>query len=227
MSKYKAVFFDFGDTLIFDYPSIPVGLARLFRNMGFDVTDEEVQQARQAFNKKGIRSRNYPTLEQVGGFFRQLFRGILEELNFNGDMDSAVDRTEAEWRLYTNFYLFPEVEQVLNSLHERGCITGIISNISCRLPVYLEQLGITSHFKFAIASDVFGASKPDPSIFEEALRMAGVNASQAIHVGDSYAADIVGAKGVGITPVLIDRDDQHPEADCHRINSLLMLLEML
>ena len=57
--------------------------------------------------------------------------------------------------------------------------------------------------------------------------MADVSASQAIHVGDSYEADVVGARNVGITPVLIDREGLYPTADCHRINNLLLLLEML
>lgn len=85
---------------------------------------------------------------------------------------------------------------------------------------------IASYFDFAIASDVFGASKPDPGIFEEALRIANVSASQAIHVGDSYEADVVGARNIGITPVLIDRENLHPAADCHRINNLLLLLDI-
>ena len=95
------------------------------------------------------------------------------------------------------------------------------------MPELLKQLGIAPYFDFAIASDVFGVSKPDSRIFEEALRRADVDASQALHVGDSYDADVVGAKNAGITPILIDREDQHRTVDCHRINNLLLLLEML
>ena len=46
MNHYRAVFFDFGDTLAYDCPSIPEGLARIFRNMGLETTTDEVQQAR-------------------------------------------------------------------------------------------------------------------------------------------------------------------------------------
>jgi putative hydrolase of the HAD superfamily len=122
--------------------------------------------------------------------------------------------------------LYPEVPYVLSTLKARGHAVGIISNISCMLPAYLEQLGISGHLDFAIASASFGASKPHPSIFEEALRLAMVPAEKAMHVGDSYEADIVGARAVGITPVLIDRDDTSPHADCRRINNLCSLLEL-
>ena len=117
------------------------------------------------------------------------------------------------------------MQHVLGTLQDRGYILGVISNCSCRLPEFLKQLGVAQCFDFAIASDVFGASKPDQRIFDEALRRANVSASQAIHVGDSYEADVVWARNVGITPVLIDRENQHPTADCYCINNLLLLLD--
>jgi putative hydrolase of the HAD superfamily len=227
MNNYRAVFFDFGDTLAFDSLPIPEGLANLFRNMGLETSPDEVQQARRAVHENGLHSRDYPTSVLMDDFFRNYFAGILKELGFRGDIDKAAERALKEWRFYAGVYLSPEVHKVLSSLQKGGYILGVISNISCRLPEYLEQLGIASYFDFAIASDVFGTSKPDPRIFEEALRLADTSASQAIHIGDSYEADVVGARNVGITPVLIDRKDQHPEADCRRINNLMMLLEML
>jgi len=227
MNDYRAVFFDFGGTLGFDYPSIPEGLAYLFQNLGIDATVDEVQQARNAVHENGLHSRDYPTSDEMYIYFRRFFSGILEELDFDGNVDEIVDKTQEEWRCYTGLYVFPEVHKILSELQNREYIVGIISNISCRLPELLEQLEIASYFDFAIASDVFGASKPDPSIFEEALRIANVSASQAIHVGDSYEADVVGARNIGITPVLIDRENLHPTADCRRINNLLLLLDML
>jgi FMN phosphatase YigB (HAD superfamily) len=48
-----------------------------------------------------------------------------------------------------------------------------------------------------------------------------VDASEAIHVGDQYHSDIVGAKGVGISPLLLDRDGFWESInDCPRIRSL-------
>jgi len=227
MDNYRAVFFDFGGTLAFDYSSIPEGLARLFRNLGLDTTTDEVEQARRAIHQRGLHTRDYPTPAQMEDYFLKFFGGLLKELGFRGDVDKAARKTKEEWRCYSGLYLFPEVQHVLRSLKERGYTVGIISNISCRLPQMLEQLGIASYLDFAIASDVFGVSKPDSRIFEEALKRANVSASQAIHVGDSYGADVVGARNVGITPVLIDREGIQQTTDCCCINNLLLLLEML
>ena len=51
--------------------------------------------------------------------------------------------------------------------------------------------------------------KPDAGIFDHALAAAGLDRSTAhlaIHVGDSWSADVAGARGVGIAPVWLDRE---------------------
>lgn len=47
------------------------------------------------------------------------------------------------------------------------------------------------------------AQKPHASIFEKALKLAECEASEAIHIGDSLSADIVGANGVGIPSIWV------------------------
>ena len=60
-----------------------------------------------------------------------------------------------------------------------------------------------------IDSSAVGVAKPDPRIFEIALEAVGAHASEAIHVGDSLAMDVLGALHAGITPLHVD-----PFGDC-------------
>ena len=61
-----------------------------------------------------------------------------------------------------------------------------------------------------------------------ALEKARVKPEEAVHVGDQYKLDVMGARGVGITPILIDRYDVYPKvSDCPRIQSLSQLAEYL
>jgi FMN phosphatase YigB (HAD superfamily) len=53
---------------------------------------------------------------------------------------------------------------------------------------------------------VYGVTKPNPGIFNEALRRAGVRPDQVIHVGDSYEEAYLGATPLGITCFLLDRN---------------------
>ena len=88
-------------------------------------------------------------------------------------------------------------------------------NTMCR------ELGISEYLDFTVTSAEVGADKPQPPIFLKALNLARVNAAEAIHVGDQYQNDVLGARGVGITPILLDRADYYKEiTDCPRIRSL-------
>ena len=74
---------------------------------------------------------------------------------------------------------------------------------------------------FILSSCLVGAEKPDPRIFQVALEKAGTRPEETMHVGDQYYADVTGARGVGIVPVLIDRLDTFPDQnDCIRVRGL-------
>jgi FMN phosphatase YigB (HAD superfamily) len=80
-----------------------------------------------------------------------------------------------------------------------------VSNWVWQLPELLHSLELVRHFDFIAASARVGFEKPHPEIFRYALEQAGVRPEEAIHVGDHIDADVQGAQGVGIFPVLIDR----------------------
>jgi FMN phosphatase YigB (HAD superfamily) len=77
----------------------------------------------------------------------------------------------------------------------------------------LHTLELARHFELLVISDRVGYLKPHGGIFRHALDLAEVDATQAIHVGDSVRADVRGASSVGIRPVLIERHTHvHAEA---------------
>jgi putative hydrolase of the HAD superfamily len=79
-----------------------------------------------------------------------------------------------------------------------------------------------------LTSQEAGARKPEPLIFLTALNKINIPAAEAIFVGDQYKADVQGARGAGMNPVLLDRFDLYPHiADCRRIRSLSELISYL
>ena len=74
----------------------------------------------------------------------------------------------------------------------------------------LEDLGLADRFVTIVISDRVGYGKPHPVIFRAALDAAGVPAARAVHVGDSYAKDVLGAVGAGMTAMLLLRDGASP-----------------
>ena len=76
-------------------------------------------------------------------------------------------------------------------------------------------------------SAVVGISKPDPAIFGLALDALDVEPGNCIHVGDTPAADVAGARAAGVTPILVDPYDLHRGIDCQRVGSLADVASML
>ena len=98
--------------------------------------------------------------------------------------------------------LFPDVRPALESLAPDYRL-GLLSNGNSRA----AALGIADLMSFEVfAQDHGGIEKPDPRIFEIALREAGCEPHELLHVGDSQESDVAGALNAGATPVLLDRD---------------------
>lgn len=100
---------------------------------------------------------------------------------------------------------YPDAEPALRALRERGLRLVVVSNWDCSLPGVLERCGLAHLVEGAISSAEAGAIKPDPAIFGPALELAGVDASEALHVGDTPEQDLVAARAAGIRALLIDR----------------------
>jgi putative hydrolase of the HAD superfamily len=65
----------------------------------------------------------------------------------------------------------------------------------------LHHCGLSVHVDVLVVSGETGVAKPDPAIFHIALERLGCRADEAVMVGDSWTADIVGARAAGIRPI--------------------------
>jgi FMN phosphatase YigB (HAD superfamily) len=124
----------------------------------------------------------------------------------------------------TGFALYDDVLPTMKTLKERGLILGLITSMKKEINLVSRQLGLEPYLDFTITSSDVRAPKPEPPLFLAALERAKINALEAIYVGDQYSTDVVGARVVGINPVLIDRYELFSEiSDCPRIRTLTEL----
>jgi HAD superfamily hydrolase (TIGR01549 family) len=102
---------------------------------------------------------------------------------------------------------------MLETLLASGRRLGIISNASDDLDVQqlIDNAGIRQYFEIIITSAAFGHRKPGEMIFQYALDFWGARPDQAVMVGDTLAADILGANQLGIASVWIRRRVNTPE----------------
>ncbi|MBL6633528.1 MAG: HAD-IA family hydrolase [Thermoleophilia bacterium] len=105
-----------------------------------------------------------------------------------------------------HFHLYDDALPALDALADRGTRVAVVSNWDCALPHHLERLGVADRFVVIAASAAVGAAKPDPAIFLHAVRAAGVQPGDAVHVGDRRAEDLDGARAAGLRALLLDRE---------------------
>ena len=96
---------------------------------------------------------------------------------------------------------------MLRSLRERKTLC-LVSNFDHppAIDAALRQFGLADYFSAVVVSGEVGFHKPDPRIFEVALKKPCLLPEEVVHVGDSKD-DVVGALSARITPILIRHQD--------------------
>jgi len=116
---------------------------------------------------------------------------ILDELGSDLEPAAFVDGFVAAMR----FELLPDAGAALQKLRRHGLAVAVVSNWDVGLAQHLGGLGLGD--VTVVTSAQAGAPKPDPAVFTLALELLGVQASGALHVGDSDA-DEAGASAAGM-----------------------------
>ena len=127
-----------------------------------------------------------------------------------------------------DFALYEDALPSLRDLSRSGLTVGVISNMGSNLIAIMERLGLSQVIRFSATSSEAGVGKPHAGIFRLALARAGVAPEEAVHVGDDYAGDVVGALSSGMRALLLARSG--PETlpgDCPVIGSLCDVLPYL
>ena len=132
------------------------------------------------------------------------FRNTLRELELDPEAgESLLESFEAVMLESTK--LSPGVGEALGALREDGIAVGIITNgYTAMQRLKIRRHGLDAMVDHILISEAVGAHKPDRAIFEAALKAAGAQAAEAMHVGDHLTNDVSGAIGAGIQAVLYD-----------------------
>ena len=93
-----------------------------------------------------------------------------------------------------------------------------------------DKSGLRDCFAHIVLSEEVGCQKPNPRIFEEALRMNDLSAEDVVMIGDSWNSDIQGAINAGIDQIWI-RKSKDPllegQSATYLVQSLSEVMEIL
>jgi putative hydrolase of the HAD superfamily len=224
----KAVFFDWFNTLAHYYPPREELESQALKELGFDVSPKSISYGlyladKHLYEENAKQPLRTRSKEEQTELYAGFHRIILKETGISASDEQVHRLLTRTMQLNTQmkFVLFDDVSDTLKALKAGGLKVGLLTNLQTEVNSMCRELGIMDYLDFTVTSAEAGADKPAPPIFLKALNLAHVNAGEAIHVGDQYQNDVLGARGVGITPVLLDRADYYRDVnDCARIRSL-------
>jgi len=212
MARPDFVFLDAGGTLI-RTPRLEEIIARACARQGEWVQPEALREAvGRALDRMSPPRPTSLDLRAYRQWWWQFVRLALGEAGFCGDPERVAERLWEEYRSGRWLQLFPDTLEALERFRVAGCRLGVLSNWDDTLETFLVQLGIRDYFECVVSSYRAGVEKPDPEIFAYALRLVGVEAARAWHIGDDLVFDYLGALTAGVRPVLVDYAGRLAEA---------------
>ena len=229
----KAVFFDLYHTLVGYDPPREELQAKALRELGIEVNPEVLRRPlivadEYIYQEHSRASLGQRSKEEQMVVWTQYERILLREADIEADDQLVLGLLGKMRQFGLEQVLFDDVLPTLKGLKKRGLILGLISNVDTDITSLLDKLGLTALLQVVVTSQDAGFTKPSPEIFREAVKRVGIQAHEAIYVGDQYQIDVVGANQAGMKGILIDRINYFTEVnDCPRLRSLRQVLEYL
>ncbi|MFZ1997628.1 MAG: HAD-IA family hydrolase [Solirubrobacteraceae bacterium] len=203
----RALLIDGLGTLVSLAPPAPALRHELAARFGLEVSEEEAGRALGAeitfYRAHMGLGRDLDSLTSL----RRRCAEVMRETLPPSDQIAAVDIEALTEALLSalRFDAYPDARPALVRARQAGARIVVVSNWDVSLADVLERLGLAPLVDGVVTSAAVGAAKPSPAIFAHALRVAGVAAEHAVHVGDSLEEDVRGALACGIGAVLVSR----------------------
>jgi putative hydrolase of the HAD superfamily len=212
-SPFDAVLFDLGSTLIHFEGRWPEVIRQSDEHLldylhaaGISLDgDEFLAQFRLQLNSYFVE-RDTEFIEYTTAYY---LRTLLAEWGYPDVPEKVIQPALAAMYAVSQAHWQPEEDALptILALHGQGYRLGLISNAADDADVQLlvDKVGIRQHLEVILSSAAQGIRKPNPRIFELALRQLNVRAERAIMVGDMLGADILGAHLAGMKAIWISR----------------------
>jgi len=185
VSPYKGIFFDLDGTLADTAPDLVVAANQLLITRNLPPKQYEVLRPCASAGARGL----------IGGAF-----GIGTD---HPDFIPLRDEFFANYEkaLLVNSVLFEGVDYLLEQLDSANLPWGIVTNKSERFTHPLtEQMGLRQRAVSTISGDTTPHSKPHPEPILHAARVANIDPSKSVYVGDDIR-DIVAGKAAGMKTI--------------------------
>ena len=222
----KAILFDFGQTLVDSSDGFRQAekdaQAVIFQDL--EITDHDAfkhhyRRIRSEFHKRSELSRV------------KIWQEVFQHFGQESCVDELRQWEKIYWQtVQSKTRVFPEAPPVLIALADQYGPLGLVTNTqgqsdanTHRLSAYPELAAL---FAVTVVAGENGVpTKPDARPFAICLEQLGVNANEAVYVGDDWRIDVCGARDAGLKTVwhkhhTVKRNYPEVDADVPVITSL-------
>ena len=212
--KYKAIFFDFGGTLmdaesdIIAHLHIMKDIIQKYRLSA--IPKDMVNKYNSFLFTRDMTLLDCDPNETLFSTLREstekAFRGVLAEYNIQASEEDIQWFKKSFLKNHKKYIrLFPETFEIIQKIKEINIHLGVISDIDKDYQEFqFKVFGIDKMFDSITTSEEVQLYKPEPKIFQVALNKAECKGEESIIIGDSYKKDIIGGKNMGMTTIWIN-----------------------
>lgn len=228
---YKVLFFDLDDTLWDTYTNGKESMEEVYRDYRFDRFFSSFEDYYAVYYSNNCRLweeyRN-GKINKEELIFRRLDFPLRPYMTCDREFILALNEDFLN-RTVARKKLLPQAMETLEYLYPRYPMFIISNGFEEVQYRKMDNSGLTPFFRGMILSDKVGVNKPNPLIFESALKEAGCASGEVLMIGDSWDADIAGAKNSGIDQCWYDLGVETPGIfePTYRIVSLSELTDFL
>lgn len=216
LKKYKAIFFDFGGTLMCaesDHVAHLHMMKEVIQKYNLSASPEDMVTKYNSFlfTKEMTLLDTDPkekSFTPIRESTKRAFAAVLSEYNIKPSLKDLQWFKELFFENHKRYVeLFPETFEIIKQIRNNNSIhLGIISDIDDDyLDFQFNIFGIDELFDSITTSEEVQIYKPEAKIFQIALGKANCQGAASIMIGDSYKKDIIGGKNMGMTTIWINK----------------------
>ncbi len=223
----RHVFFDLDHTLWDFDKNSALTFEKIFHKNAIEIDLESFLEIYEPLNLAYWKLYREDKIDKPSLRFRRL-NDTFEKLGMH-IKTSMIHRLSEDYidNLTTFNYLFEGAFEILDYLKPKYELHIITNGFKEVQQGKLNKANIDHYFKTVTNSEMVGAKKPNPKIFNHALDMAGAMASESIMIGDNYEADILGALDQGFDVICFNYHKEKIDNGIKTVDNLVEIKRYL
>ena len=233
MKQYKAVFIDWDDTLGDFHGAADLALAEMYDKYQLDRYFASLNEFVGLYKPHNLElwakygedkvTKEYLSLDRF--WFPLMHASKLDEKfdkTLRQELFALAEQLSEDFLHLTtaHFSLLPGTEDLVRYLARKYPLTIVTNGFIEVQYEKFEKSGLRDCFAHVVLSEEVGCQKPNPRIFEEALRLNGLQADEVVMLGDSWYSDIQGAINAGLDQIWVTEQQTEESKSTYIVKSL-------